>query len=396
MIFLEILIGGAAILVLIPVAILFLEVLLAVTDRGGLAAQGGDRKRLAILMPAHNEASNIAQCLRTIIPQLNASDRLLVVADNCSDDTAAIAAAEGAEAIIRRNLAFRGKGYALDFGIRHLSIDSPDIVIVIDADCRVASGSIDRLARVCAQTMRPVQALYLMRPKDGTGVGMRVAEFAWTVKNKVRPLGLRRLRLPCQLMGTGMAFPWQCIAAAKLATGHIVEDLRLGIELAREGTPPLFCPDALVMSDFPVSAQGIRGQRTRWEHGHLMVILADAPLLLLNAFASLNRNSLALALDLIVPPLALLGLLATTVWISSLLLWIVTRTSFPLRVATADIVLFALAVLLAWVRFGHSIISLGRLMLAPLYIIWKIPLYVRFLLARQLEWVRSKREDEES
>jgi glycosyltransferase involved in cell wall biosynthesis len=73
----------------------------------------------------------IAGSLRSILPQLAEADRLLVVADNCSDDTAAIATAEGAETIERSDLAHRGKGYALDFGIRHLELDAPDVVIVI-------------------------------------------------------------------------------------------------------------------------------------------------------------------------------------------------------------------------------------------------------------------------
>ena len=279
--------------------------------------------------------------------------------------------------------------------MRHLSLDAPDIVIIVDADCRVATGAIDRLAKECARFMRPVQALYLMGSTDDTSPNMRMAEFAWTVKNKVRPLGLYRLGLPCQLMGTGMAFPWQCINAAQLATGHIVEDLRLGVDLALAGTPALFCPQALVTSEFPVSAMGIRGQRTRWEHGHLMVILHDGPRLLLHAIARLDLNSFVLALDLMVPPLALLGLLAAAVWIASAIFWGFTHISFPLRVATIAIVLLALAVLMAWTRFGRRVISMGQLVLAPVYMVWKIPLYLRFLMARQLEWVRSKRQGED-
>jgi cellulose synthase/poly-beta-1,6-N-acetylglucosamine synthase-like glycosyltransferase len=396
MLLLECLLSGAVLVVLVPVSVLFAETFLAVAPRDKSSAPGGVRGRVAIVMPAHNERSTIAVSLRAIIPELSQSDRLLVVADNCSDETASIAVAEGAEAVIRTDVNRRGKGYALDFGIRHLSLDPPDIVVIIDADCRVGAGAIDRLARQCEQFMRPMQALYLMNSPNDPSLGMRMAEFAWNVKNKVRPLGLHRLGLPCQLMGSGMAFPWQCISVAQLATGHIVEDLRLGIDIALAGTPALFCPEALVMSEFPVSAEGIRGQRTRWEHGHLMVILADAPRLLLNAIASRNRDLLALALDLMVPPLALLALAAAIVWIASAGFWVFGQSLVPLGMATATLTLFALSVLLSWWRFGRHIISLRMLLLAPFYIIWKIPLYFRFVLSRQLEWVRSKRDDEKS
>lgn len=260
----KLLLETIAFLLLVPISVVFVEILLAATHFGRLAPQGGERRRLVVLIPAHNEASVIADTLRSIAPQLSSFDRLIVVADNCADGTAAVASGEGAEVIVRSDLTRAGKGYALDFGVRHLEHDPPDVVVVIDADCQVAPGSIDKLARLCAKTGRPVQSLNLMRAGKGADFKMRIAEFAWIVKNQARPEGLLRLGLPCQLMGTGMAFPWLCIRTAKLATGHIVEDLQLGIDLARAGTPPLFCPDALVVSEFPTSSDGVQGQRTRW------------------------------------------------------------------------------------------------------------------------------------
>ncbi len=79
------------------------------------------------------------------------------------------------------------------------------------------------------------------------------------------------------LMGTGMAFPWPVVARTDLATGHIVEDMKLGVDLASKGLAPLYCPEAEVVSYFPDSSQGFKTQRTRWEHGHLGLILAEAP-----------------------------------------------------------------------------------------------------------------------
>src|SRR5918912_609980 len=73
------------------------------------------RHRFAILVPAHNEEQLLPRLLRSI----NALDfpRALydthVVADNCSDRTAAVAAAAGAIAHERHDAHLRGKGYAL-------------------------------------------------------------------------------------------------------------------------------------------------------------------------------------------------------------------------------------------------------------------------------------------
>jgi cellulose synthase/poly-beta-1,6-N-acetylglucosamine synthase-like glycosyltransferase len=392
MLALQILLVGAILLLMPPIAVLFAEVLLAVTSRSGAALQDGERPRLAVVMPAHDEATVIADTLRAVIPQLCKSDRLVVVADNCSDETAAIAASEGAEVIVRADATRRGKGYALDFGIRHLEPDAPEVVVIVDADCLVTAGALDRLARVCSRTARPVQALYLMRAPQGAGPMLRIAEFAGALKNQVRPMGLHRLGLPCQLMGTGMAFPWRTIRSARLATGHIVEDLKLGIELARAGTPAQFCPDAVVTSTFPVSKEGIRSQRTRWEHGHLAVILSDAPGLILESLVKMNPNLLALALDLIVPPLALLMLLVAVVWLAAAVWYFVAAALFPLALATLAGALLALSVLFSWARYGRRIISLSTLAIAVVYALWKIPLYIKFLVARQLDWVRSKRD----
>jgi cellulose synthase/poly-beta-1,6-N-acetylglucosamine synthase-like glycosyltransferase len=389
---LEGLLCGATLILLLPAAVLFTEVLLALTRHANVTLKLGGRPTLAVVMPAHNESSIIADSIGSILPQLVGSDRLIVVADNCSDDTAGVAAREGAHVITRTDLSLRGKGYALDAGVRFLEPDAPDVILIIDADCHVGSGSIDRLARLCATVNRPIQALYLMYAGADAGLGKRIAEFAWIVKNRVRPEGMLRLGLPCQLMGTGMAFPWPRICSAKLATGHIVEDLKLGIELARAGAPPLFCPSALVTSHFPASREGIVGQRTRWEHGHLSVILNDAPRLFVDALTSFNADLLAMALDLIVPPVALLVLATGAVWFGSAVLYLWTKAMFPLVLTTALGTLVGLSVLFSWRKYGRDVISLRELALAIIYPLMKVPLYVRFLVARQRVWVRAKRD----
>jgi cellulose synthase/poly-beta-1,6-N-acetylglucosamine synthase-like glycosyltransferase len=387
------LLGLAAVLLLIPVLVLFLEVALATsTSRRDIPAATGERLRLAILMPAHDEALLIASTVGAVRPQLRAGERLVVIADNCADDTAALARAAGATVIERTDAVRRGKGYALDFGMRYLAPDPPELVVILDADCRLGEGALDTLAACSARTGRPAQALYLMNAAPNAGRMQKIAAFAWVVKNKVRSAGLLALGMPCQLMGTGMAFPWSALHAAELATGHIVEDLKLGLDLARAGLPTQYCPEAIVTSTFPESAEGARTQRARWEHGHLSVILSEAPRLFWDALRRRDPNLLALALDLCVPPLALLALLIAVSWIPSAMLYLLTGATFPLSTIVLASILFVVAVLLAWARFGRQILSGQDLAMAALYPLWKIPLYLRFLIARQITWVRSKRD----
>jgi cellulose synthase/poly-beta-1,6-N-acetylglucosamine synthase-like glycosyltransferase len=388
----EVLLGGIASIILISTAVLFVEVTAAVTRRDSDRRQAGERRSIAVLMPAHNESTGIAAAIRSVLPQLAAQDRLLVIADNCSDDTAAIAATEGAEVVVRTDLARRGKGYALDLGVRYLESKPPDVVLIVDADCHLSPGTVDHLVRLCCKTNRPIQAIYLMQAGPEARLNMRVAEFAWLVKNKVRPQGLHRLGLPCQLTGTGMAFPWRCLSKAMLATGHIVEDLKLGLELARAGAAPLLCPQALVTSNFPTSAEGIKDQRTRWEHGHLSIIFSDAPRLFLDGLRRRSADLLALALDLCVPPTALLALLVAAIWTSCAILFYLTAAVWPLALASLATVLMAASVLMSWGACGRRILTLGALLLSVIYPLRKIPLYLRFLVARQVDWVRSKRD----
>lgn len=382
------------VLLLLPSLLLAVEIALSLSRRSEPATATGPRGRLAVVVPAHNEAPIIAPSLRLIGAQLRAGDRLLVVADNCSDETAAVAAAEGAEVLVRTDALLRGKGYALDCAMRMLASSPPAVVLVIDADCQIAPGAVEQLTRLCAATGRPVQARYRLTAPPGAPLMSRFKEFACAVKNEARALGLHRVGLPCQLMGTGMAFPWTSIAAAKLATGQIVEDLQLGIELTRAGSAPLLCPMALVTSELPAAAEGLESQRARWEHGHLAAIVREGPSLLFGSLRGGDWSGVALAADLMVPPLALLLLLIVVQWIASALLYAATGASWPLRLGSAAAVLLAFAVLLAWSRYGRESLPLRSLFLAPLYALGKTPLYLRFFRARQQAWVRSRRNHE--
>lgn len=381
------------ILIVLPVLVLFVQVLMAYLPARKPASLQGPRPRVAVLVPAHNESSVIVATINSVLPQLQEGDCLLVVADNCSDDTAELARAAGAQVVERNNNQQRGKGYALEFGVRHLASAAPDVMIIVDADCQIGEGFIERLSKCCIESGRPAQALNLMLAPSGSGLKVRLAEFAWCVKNRVRPRGWTRLGLPCPLMGTGMAFVWRDMGLIELASGHIVEDLKMGLDFCRSGKPPVFCPEALVTSYFPRSDEGLATQRTRWEHGHLGVILGDAPKLFVESIRRGNWSLLAMTLDLWVPPLALLTLVLVAAFCLTWLLFLLSGALAPALIATVGVAILGVTILLAWSRFGRGIISFSTLMYAPFYALKKIPLYIGFVLKRQVEWVRSKRDD---
>ncbi len=394
MIILETIFLGLLLILFLPVLLFSLQVLLSLPlfGRKPAAIAASARPSIAVLVPAHNESIGILPTLQAIQAQLQPGDRLLVVADNCTDDTAELAASAGAEVIERHDSARRGKGYALDYGVRYLEFSPPDVLIIVDADCMVHGDSLQLLASQCLQTNSPAQAMYLMQSPAGAGLKTRVAEFAWAVKNRARPLAYQRCGLPCQLMGTGMAFPWALIQAAELASGHIVEDLKLGLDFAAADHAPQLCSEALVTSVFPANTDGAQSQRTRWEHGHLGMILTDGPRYLASALRTLNGRLLALVLDMCVPPLALLTLLVVLLaLLASFLAW-VSGAVWPWGLAILNLLLLGIAVLLAWLVHGRHILSFRHLAYAPFYALAKVPLYLRFIFKRQVDWVRSRRD----
>lgn len=359
---------------------------------GPISATHGARAPVAVLVPAHNESSGLVPTLANIQNQLLPGDRLLVIADNCSDDTATVAKAAGADVVERNDPAKRGKGYALDWGVQHLRSNPPRIVIMVDADCRLADGAISYLAYTCAATCRPVQALYLMTAPLASEINHQAAEFSWRVKNWLRPLGLRALNLPCQLMGTGMAFPWDTIRSADLGSAQIVEDLKLGLDLTLAGHPPLFCPSARVTSEFPSSVKGAGTQRKRWEQGHLNLILNFAPRLLATAIARRDWNLLAITLDLAVPPLSLLGMLVLGVFGLSFSFAVAGYSAAALTLSTVSLLAFALAAFLAWLKCGRDVVPPSALLQIPSYAIRKLKLYRQLASGKtDSQWTRTDR-----
>jgi cellulose synthase/poly-beta-1,6-N-acetylglucosamine synthase-like glycosyltransferase len=387
----------ASVVLLIPVVVLLMQVLAAVLPWRvrplGIPMIEESPLRIAVLVPAHDESVHLIPTLGDIRAQLGSNDRVIVVADNCSDDTAEVAASAGAQVVLRRDASRVGKGYALDHGIRHLASDPPDIVVIIDADCHLSDGALAILANTVRETGRPAQALDLMtRPHSSSG-DYRFAEFAWRLKNWLRPLGYQKLGLPCQMMGTGMAFPWAVIREAELANGHVAEDLLLGFNLTAAGHAPTFCPRAVVTSTFPASDAAAVTQRQRWEHGHLDIISRAVPQMLFRAIRERNRGLLAVSLDASVPPLSLLAILLTVTTVLNLGIVALGGATAGLIVALFSLVLFGLAVVVALSLCGRDLLSLYTLISFAPQVYAKGSFYFhRVVRGPTTRWVRTDRD----
>ena len=133
-------------------------------------------------------------------------------------------------------------------------------------------------------------------------------------------------------------------------------------------------------------------QRRRWEHGHLATLLQNGPRLIREGIIRGRLGLIALGADLIVPPLALLvGLLVLVLGAAGVLV-LIGGPTFPAWIAGIALGLVGLGVAIGWARYGREAVPFRYLLLVPVYVLWKVPLYVSFLFGRrERKWRRTDR-----
>jgi cellulose synthase/poly-beta-1,6-N-acetylglucosamine synthase-like glycosyltransferase len=358
--------------VLIPsVAVLLLASFLGAEVIGAFLPQrkrdgaDGEPGPIAIVIPAHNEAASICGTLSSIQSQARPGDRVIVVADNCTDKTASVATSAGAQCWERTDPGHRGKGYALQFALDRLKKTPPETVIFVDADCTLADGGLIKLSSIAEREGRPVQALYLMKAPEGAGPRLRVSEFAWVFLNHVRMRGLDRLFGVSRFTGAGMALPWRLAERLDVGSGEIVEDLALTLDLTERRAAPILLLDVVVESEFPTTEEALAKQRARWEHGSQQLAARRALPSLVKAIASGNIKFFAIAFDLLIPPIMnLVGLIALVV--AAGLVVAIAGALTPLIVSLTAMLIVSVSIAAAWVKFGKEALPLSSLSgLAP-------------------------------
>ncbi|HET6942074.1 MAG TPA: glycosyltransferase family 2 protein [Sphingomicrobium sp.] len=344
-----------------------------------------------VVIPAHDEALVIGETLRSLQAALGDRMRILVVADNCTDQTAELAREAGIDVIERRDLERRGKGFALAFAADHLRSNPPDVFAVMDADCATDAASLEALVASAFQG-RPSQAINLLRADRQASPLVQLSTFAFMIKNLVRQRGLQRLAGRVHLTGTGMAMPFELFQASGRVRSSVVEDLALGLELSDSGHPPVLVTNAFVWSGGSTE-EGTLTQRRRWEGGFIATSLRWGPREVFRGLSRGKLRSVLSGLDLMIPPLALFAILNVAILILACVLTAVFDSGWwPVVVEVALLSLALVALLTAWLREGRTFISFGALARLPLYLVWKLPMYLG--LARggaPKEWLRTGR-----
>ncbi|MEO7330191.1 MAG: glycosyltransferase family 2 protein, partial [Minicystis sp.] len=360
---------------------------------------GPPELRFAVVVPAHDEAAGIAATVKS----LRALDyppslyRIVVVADNCKDDTAERARAAGAEVLVREDPVRRGKGYALAHGFERVLRGSEiDAVVVVDADTVVSPNLLRAFAARLDAGASAIQSDYVVRNPAASWRTLLMTIALATV-NTLRSLARERLSVSVGLKGNGMCFTASLLRAVPHDAFSIVEDLEYGIRLGELGHRVHFAGEAQVSGEMPTGEQSSRTQRNRWEEGRTQMIQLHALRLLLEGLRRPSRICLDLALDLLVPPLATLLALTTTGLVASLAISLATG---QLLTATWLWLGCALGLCLYALRgfqlSGTGVRGLLALAHVPAYVVWKLALLVRRPAQPSGAWVRTAREKQET
>lgn len=396
-------------------ALLSLLVLLAAAALGRRASAAPPRPAspllLAVVIPAHNEELVLAGTLASLQAQSYPAEcfEIVVVADNCTDGTAALARSHGVTVLERVNVRERGKGYALNHAVSALLARpvAANGFVVIDADTWAAPNFLAAMSERLSHTAdrrgyAAWQGRYgVLNTRDGWRASLMSAAF--DLVNHVKPLGRETLGLSAGLKGNGMAFTRALAEALPWPGGSLTEDLDYGLELARRFDLRVrYAPEARVEAQMPVTAGQASSQRRRWEQGRLGLVRERALPLLAEGLRRRSFLLLDAGWELLIPPLAELSALLFA--FAGLVALGTAVHLLPHPAVWAGAAIFGTSGLLIYILGGLRVAGASpdaytALLRAPFYAFWKFALLLSGRKPSRAtacegapdEWVRTER-----
>jgi cellulose synthase/poly-beta-1,6-N-acetylglucosamine synthase-like glycosyltransferase len=390
MILLTVTLGLAALVLLLP-SLSDLASLFRARPRPPLPAAAPSQPRLLFLVPAHNEESLIGECVDSLRRQAYPPDcfSVVVIADNCTDRTASLARAAGAECLERHDRTLPGKPRAIAWALAQLRVDSADSVIIIDADTVVDPGFASALARRAPLRDRVFQAYFDVANPEDSALTEMAAVLAAANFRIAYPLK-RRAGLNAPMVGNGM-----CIGSGVLATHGwkafcIAEDWELYALYTTAGVRIESMEDARLYSQEARSLSQSTTQRQRWTAGKLTVVGRHLGGLLrsprITAWQKLDAAAELTAPGPVVQVgIAALGIVATGLLRLPAAAWLAGGFTVPaLRIA-----LYAIGGLATRPRPLRTALAFGYL---PVYGVWRLGNALGSLkMVGNKPWVRTAR-----
>lgn len=356
-------------------------------------------RRLCVLIPAHNEELLLGAVLERLrgLEYPPESYHVVVIADNCTDGTAEVARAHGAEVLERKDPARRGKGYALDWALG-LLLRNPcpfDAFVLLDADSVPSPNFLAVMNAALEQGHPVIQAHYdVLNVQESWRT--RLMACALALAHYVKPLGRNYFGLSDGLKGNGMCFSREVLERVPWSGESITEDIEYTLRLVREGIRIEFAPEAVVWAQMPTTGKQAATQRQRWEGGRYALLRQALGLL----GQGVRRRSLMLfdrAVELLIPPFAELFTLPLVFSVlAGVWLWLAPESAAAryllwswVGVLTLQVLYLAVGLIVA--RVPLSVAS--ALLFAPGYILWKFCIYGAMWMRRGTGgWVRTERQ----
>lgn len=330
--------------------------------------------RFVFVVPAHNEAFGITDTITSLrsVDYPRHLFRVVVIADNCTDDTASVARAAGAQVIERVDHERKSKGFALSDCLPKV-LDDPlvDAVVVVDADTIVSPNILLLAAGRIAAGEHALQVRYGVRNPDDTW-RTQLLSIAFACFHDVRSSGREELKLSCGLRGNGMVFTRHALDLAPHRASSLVEDLEHGLDLAEQGIRVSYVHGASVLAEMPTSASAASTQRDRWERGRASFRPRAFELLRMGMRRG-DRVAIDLAADVLVPPLGAVAAMTGGSLIAAVGTSLLRRRPDPslIPAAVAAVGLGA-HVTAGWRESGTGTRGLVALGQVPNYLFWKV------------------------
>jgi 1,2-diacylglycerol 3-beta-glucosyltransferase len=369
---------------LVPVVFMILTTLMTVAALLPSASRVADshRRRLAVIIPAHNESLLIEDTVKAVVNQDYPKDKycVMVVADNCSDDTASLAAAAGARILERDK--DPGKGQGLKDALGVLLDESWDGFLIVDADSLLDVNGLTEINHLLANGRQVFQLRYGIR-NPTESLRTRLFELSMASFNALRPLGRTRMGISAGISGNGFGFSRQVANEVPYLAHSIVEDLEYHMHVLRHHYRVYFSDKAAVLAQMPIASKESETQRVRWERGRVITIQSYGKEMIKSALRG-DRYALEALIDLFNPPVSLV-VLAT---VAGMLIGGQVAEVAGLVV----LLMLGFHYVVAVAKFGSILGAVRVALYVPWYLVWKTWIVVRSLIVeKSLAWNRTDR-----
>jgi 1,2-diacylglycerol 3-beta-glucosyltransferase len=388
----EIIAFVALLVVLLPVSYL-LVLALASTREPPAADRRKPSTRFVIAIPAHDEETVI----RATVERLRALDypadlfSIHIVADHCSDNTAALARQAGAFVHERNQGPRLGKGAALAWLFKRVLDDGCEAVVVFDSDTQVDANFLRIMDARLALGAQVVQGQHIIR-NPGSGWFPALAWAMFLIDNRFQNLGRSNLGWSAKNMGDSICLRADILRRLGWGEG-LTEDYQLRQLLLLAGIKISYEPCAKGYGEAPSTWAQARAQRARWLRGTRLASRQLAYRLLVEA---IRRRDLALldgALQAYLPSFSTLTIVSVIALLVQILL---ARLVSP--AIQAALIYAWTGVCLALFVYPLFGLALERsparayivILTGPLFIVWRTVLAITSRYSRKPEaWVRT-------